>query len=206
MRSLPDENHFNLISISNVMDIIDSSPLPDPANTSNRDIAMRFGAIWGASSIFMSLIGFLTNTDPSMPDTGAIKWVYILVGFGISIWAVVAAITIDRKQLGGFISLGRCVTLGTLTGLIAGTLSAVYMLLYTLVINPDYRDQMEVAMQAEWEKQNMNEQQIEMAAGIASMFTSPIVLVLSQLLGGVIFGIIIGLIAGAVMKHDRPYA
>lgn len=188
------------------MDILDRPSHPDPANTSNRAIALRFGAIWAASSILVSLVGFLTDTDPNMPGTGPIKWVYILFGLGVSIWAVVTAIKQDRAQLGGYITLGRCVGLGTLMGLISGALGAVYTVLYTLVINPDYKEQMSAAMQSEWEKQGMSEEQIEMAAGMTSMFTSPVAIVLTQIIAGVIFGVIIGLIAGAIMKRDKPYA
>jgi Protein of unknown function (DUF4199) len=145
----------------------------------------------------------LTNTDPSMPDAGATKWLYILVGFGITIWAIYAAIKADRAQLGGLIGLGRCVSLGAFMGLVAGAISGAYMLLYTLVINPGYKDQMEAAMQVEWEKQGLNEEQIEMASGMASMFTSPAVLIFSQLFSALIFGVIVGLIVGAIMKRDR---
>jgi uncharacterized membrane protein YeaQ/YmgE (transglycosylase-associated protein family) len=188
------------------MEIIDRPTLPDPSSTSNRSIALRFGAIWGASSIFMSLIGFLTDTDPNMPDTGPIKWVYMIVGLGIAVWAVAAAIKLDRNQLGGYISLGRCIGLATLMSLISGVIGAVYTLLYTQIINPDFKEQMSAAMQAQWEKQGMSEQQIEAAAGMASMFTSPLVIVVTQIIVSVIFGVIIGLIAGAIMKRDRPYA
>lgn len=184
------------------MDILDRPSHPDPANTSNRAIALRFGAIWAASSILVSLIGFLTDTDPNMPSTGPIKWVYILFGLGVSIWAVVNAIKQDRAQLGGYITLGRCVGLGTLMGLISGALGAVYTVLYTLVINPDYKEQMSAAMQSEWEKQGMSEEQIEMALSMAGAFISPTFMAISQVFGGALIGVIIGLIAGLFMKRE----
>ena len=112
------------------MDTLDRPSLPDPASTSNRSIALRFGAIWGGTTVLSSLIGFLTNTDPSMPDTGPIKWVYMIIGLGVSVWAVVAAIRLDRDQLGGFIGLGRCAGLGTFIGLIAGVIGAAYSLFF----------------------------------------------------------------------------
>lgn len=188
------------------MDTFDQSALPDPSTVSNRSIALRYGAIWGGISALISLIGTLTDTDPGMPNTGPIKWLYVLVGVGVSIWAIVAAIGADRKQLGGFIGLGRCVGLGAFTGLISGAIGAVYSLLNVYLINPDYQEQMSAAMQSEWEKQGMSAEQIEMASGMATMFTNPLFLGLSQLIGGAIFGVIVGLIAGAIMKRDRPYA
>ena len=179
---------------------------PNPSTISNRSIALRFGAIWGATSIFFSLIAFLTDTDPNMPETGGIKWLYAIIGFGVSVWTVVAAISADRHQLGGFITLGRCVGLGAMVGTVAGVIGAVYTLLYSFVINPDFQENLNIAMQAEWEKQGMDEQQIEMASSMASIFTNPMVMTISQVIGGVVLGVIIGLIAGAIMKREQPYA
>jgi hypothetical protein len=189
------------------MDTLDRPSLPDPTSVSNRALALRYGAIWGGVSILVSLVGFLSNTDPAMPDAGPLKWVYMLVGFGAAIWAVTTAIKTDRdQQLGGYISVGRCVGLGALIGLIAGAIGGVWMLLYTTIINPGFQDQMKEAMVAQWEAQGMTEEQIEMAAGMSSMFTGPVFMAISQVIGGAIFGLIIGLVAGLIMKRDRPHA
>lgn len=188
------------------MDSLDRPTFTDPSTVSNRAIGLRYGAIWGGASILSSLLGFVSGTDLAMPDAGPMKWVFILLSVAVSIWAMVAAVRADRDQLGGFIGLGRCVGLGAFMGLISGIMGAVYMLLYGYVINPDFQSQMNAAMQAEWEKQGMGEEQIEMASSMAGMFTSPVVMSISQLIGGVIMGVIFGLIVGAIMKRDRPYA
>ncbi|MBN8678911.1 MAG: DUF4199 domain-containing protein [Chitinophagales bacterium] len=185
------------------MDTLDQPTIPDPSTVSNRDLAVKYGAIWGGSSILMSLIAYLTNNDLTMPDTGAIKWVFMLVGLGITVWAVVAAIKTDRERLGGFISFGRCISLSAFMGLISGAISMVYMFLYAYVINPDFQSQMKDAMYAQWEAQGMSEEQMEMAAGMAGMFTGPTFMAISQLIGGVIMGVVFGLIVGAFMKRER---
>lgn len=186
------------------MNILDTPNLPDPANVSNTNLALRYGAIWAGVGVLTQLVGFLTDTDASLPTTStAIKAVYSIVGFGIAIWAVAAAIREDRdKQLGGFISLGRCVGLGAKIGAISGIISGVFSMIYMKFINTGFAEQMKEAMMTEYEKQGLSEEQIEMAYGMASKFMSPTIIGISAAIGGVVIGLIIGLIAGAIMKRD----
>lgn len=185
------------------MDVLDNSSAPDPATVSYKQIAMRYGAIWGGVSILTTLIAYLTNTDPSLPTTGAIKYVYMLIGFAVAIWAIVTSIRTDRdQQLGGFISLGRCVGHGALSGLVAGVIGGIFILLYVTVINTGFEQQMRDAITAQYEAQGMSEEQIEMAMSMAGAFTSPAFMAIGQIFGGVLSGVIIGLIAGLVMKRE----
>ncbi|MCC6283050.1 MAG: DUF4199 domain-containing protein [Saprospiraceae bacterium] len=185
------------------MDVLDRPSTPDPSTIPFKHLALRYGAIWGGTSILTTLVGFLTNTDPSLPTTGPIKYVYMLVGFAVAIWAVIAAIRIDRdEQLGGSISLGRCVGIGTLTGLVAGVMGAIFMMLYLNIINTGFEAQMKDAMMAQYEAQGMSEEQIEMAMSMAGAFMSPTFLAITQVFGGAFVGVIIGLIAGLFMKRE----
>ena len=186
------------------METLDKTSTPDPATVSYRQLAMRYGGIWGGVCILVTLVGYLTNTDPSMPTTGSIKWLYSLIGLAVAIWAITTVIKTDRdQQLGGYIGLGRCIGIGTLTGLVAGVIGAVFSLLYMTVINPGFKEQMLKAMQEAWAAQGMSEEQIEMAANMSSAFTSPVAMALMQILFAALFGLIIGLVAGLFMKRER---
>lgn len=196
----------NLSQNENSMDSIDRPSSPDPAAVSFMPLAIRYGAIWGGVSILSSLVGYLTNTDGSMPNAGPIKWVYSLIGIGIAVWAIVTVIRIDRdQQLGGFIGLSRCLGIGALTGVIAGAIGAVFTVLYMTVINPGFIDQLKEMMTAQWEEQGMSEDQIEMALSMSSTFTNPVMMAVWQTLGGALLGLLIGLVAGLAMKRERPY-
>jgi MFS family permease len=194
----------NLVQNENIVDTLDHPSPPDPATVPYRQIAIRYGAIWGGVSILTSLVGYMTNTDGSLPDTGPIKWVYSLIGIAIAVWAIATAIRADRdQQLGGYIGLGRCIGIGALTGVIAGAIGAIFTLLYMTVINPGFKNQLEEMMVAQWEEQGMSEEQIEMALSMSSAFTSPAMLAIWQTLGGALLGLLIGLAAGLVMKRER---
>lgn len=185
------------------MDVLDRTSSPDPSTVPYKHLAIRYGAIWAGASILTSLIGYLTNTDPSLPTTGAIKWVYSLIGIAVAVWAIVSAIRIDRdEQLGGFISLGRCVGIGALTGLVTGVIGAVWIFIYLNFINTGFDQQVKDAMTAQYEAQGLSEEQIEMASSMAGAFMSPALMAVYQVIGGVIFGLIIGLVAGLFMKRE----
>ena len=131
------------------MSTLDSNPA-NPATVSLRPVALRWGLILAGISALLTLIGFLTDTDPSMPDTGtAVKLLYGLLGFGIMIACIVAAIRQHRdKDLGGYITLGRALMVGLVTGLVAGVLGAVFFMLYATIINPDFTENMKDGMAA----------------------------------------------------------
>lgn len=184
------------------MESFDRPSIPDPATVSNRPIAVRYGLIIAGAGVLISLVGFLTNTEPALPTTGSIKWLYMLGGLAVSIWAISTAIKADREQLGGFISLGRCVGLGAFIGLVSGLVSMLYMLVYAYVINPGFTNEMLAAMHAQWEEQGLNDEQIEMASGMVGMFTNPVFLSITQVFNGVITAVVISLIAGLVLKRE----
>jgi len=186
------------------MSILDSPNLPDPATVSNNSLALRYGGIMAGAGALLTLVGFLTNTDASMPSTSTtIKIVYGLLSFGVTIGGIIIAIREDRdKQLGGFIGLGRCVGLGAKIGAVSGVLSAIFTILYTQVINPGYTESMKNAALEQYEKSGMSEEQIEMTMSIASKFMNPVAIGISAVVMSIIACVVISLIAGAFMKRD----
>jgi hypothetical protein len=179
---------------------------PDSGNVSPRPVSQKYGLMWGGASILLSLAGYLSGMDPQLPDTSlSVKVVFGLVGFAIPIWAIVSAVKEHRDQeLGGYISVGRGLGVGTLTGLFAGLVGAVWMLIFNYLIAPDYINVLLDAQSSQFESQGMSEEQIEMALSFSSMFMSPPVMAIMQVVGGAIFGLIIGLIVALIMKRDRP--
>ena len=187
------------------MTLIDDQT-PDPKQVPFRPVAQRYGLIWGAASIVIGLIGYLTGMDPQLPDTSiAVKVVFGLVGLAVPIWAVVTAVKHHRdNELGGFITVGRGLGIGTFAGLVAGILGAIWMLVFLYGIAPEYIETLKDSMVATWESQGMDEEAIEMALKFSSFTMNPIFMAISQIIGGTLFGLIIGLIVGLIMKRDRP--
>lgn len=186
-------------------EVLDNTPnKPSESNVSFWPIALRYGAIWGGISVAITLISYLADIDPANPSTStAAKVLLGLLGFGVSIAAIVMAIREHRdKELGGYITLGRAVLVGLGVGLVAGAIGAVFMILYTTVINPDYAESIMAGIEAQWEEQGMSDEQIDQARQFTGFMFNPVFSFFSQLLGGLISGTLFGLIAGAIMKRE----
>jgi Protein of unknown function (DUF4199) len=186
------------------MDNILERPLKiDPAKVSNNNIALHYGAIWAGIAALSSLVGFLTNTDPSLYTTGIVaKSAHYIFGFSVMIWAIATAIKADRTQLGGKMRIGRATVLGLKMGLIYGLLIGIYIILFMTVINPDYLDTIKAGLMTQYTDRGMSEEQAEAAINMAGMFMSPGFFFGTSVITGLLSGLIVGLISGAVLKRD----
>jgi hypothetical protein len=189
------------------MSILDTpSPFYTPEKTSNWPLAVRYGLIWAATGFILTLVGFLTDTDASMPSTPtSIKIAYSILSLGVAIWCIRTAIITDRdEQLGGLIEYGRAAGLGMKVGLVTGSLGAILQVIYTKVINPSYTETMLDATREQMEKQGLSDEQIDQAITYSEMFMGPIPTMILFILVALFFTLIISLIAAAVLKKS-PY-
>ena len=186
------------------MDVLDRTSSPDPDTVPYKHLAIRYGAIWAGASILTTLVGYLTDTDPMLPTTGAaIKGIYTLIGIGVMVWAIVMAIRTDRdQQLGGFIGLGRCVGIGALTGLVTGVIGGIFLLIYLNFINTGFEMELKNFTIEQYTANGMSEDDAEKAYNVASFLTGPIAMTIWQIVGDVFMGTITGLIAGLFMKRE----
>lgn len=176
------------------------------SNVSPRPTAFRYGGIIAVGLIVLGLIFQLTGiADPTDPEgagnsiSGCLNWVVIIVG-------VVMAIKHYKKEvLGGFITLGQSIGVGTLTALVIGVISAIWMYLYMGVIDPEMTEiiRENAIEQAE---HNSGGQNMDQAMPWIEAFTSPVTLSIITLVGSVFIGFVTSLITGAIVKNEKPFA
>lgn len=166
--------------------------------------AVQFGLIWAGVGILISLIGYLTNTDPNMPDSNTtLKIVYGVISFGIAVAMIsLAIITYRDKDNGGWLSFGRGVVIALVTALISGAITGVFSILYITVINPEYIEIVREATIAKIENDGGNDQAIEMATKMTDMMLNPVSMFFFSIMGSAIFGLIIGLVVSAIVKRE----
>ena len=172
---------------------------PDPGTVSVWPTALRYGGIISLILIVFGLVLHLTGVnDPANPSTasqalGCLNYIIMIAG-------IVMAIKFHRdSELGGFLTLGRGMGMGTANGLIIGVISAVWMIIFMSFIAPEMSEAiMDNAMK------NAQPGQEEMTEKMVGYFTNPYTLALFSLIGSVIIGFLTGLIGAAIMKKDRP--
>jgi hypothetical protein len=172
---------------------------PDPSTVSPMPVSTRYGGIIAAILIIFGLVLHVTGiSDPT--SQSAASQALGCVNYIIMIAGIVMAIKFHRdNELGGFLKLGRGIGVGTLTGLVIGVISAVWMIIFMKFIAPDMS---EAIMDAALE--NAQPGQEEMTEKMAGYFTNPFMLAGFSLLGSVVIGFLTGLIGGAIMKKEPP--
>ncbi len=181
--------------------MLDQKLTPDENSVSPRPTAVRYGLILG----LLSTIATLGMTTMDMVDYTGEKSNILsnLVTWGITIGALYMAINEHKtKDLGGFISLGRCVKLGLLIGLISGIIGAIGMTIYFQVIAPDFLANVAESMRDKFEEQGMSGDQLESAMGVMKIMMSPTSFAIIGIVFSVIFDVIFALILGLFMKKE----
>ncbi len=174
----------------------------DPANVPARPVGVRWGLIGGVGGIILNALFMITG----LMKFGESSWIATLLSLGLSVAVCYMAIKQHRDEdLGGYISLGRCITLGLWIGLIAGIIGAVYIFIYTNFVNSNaMADAMEIAKQKMLDK-GQSEEMADKAMGYSKMFMNPGVFSIIAILGSLFFYLLISLIEGLIMKKDPPY-
>jgi hypothetical protein len=176
--------------------------LDQSVTISARPTGIRYGLILGLISSVLSVVMMMTN----MVDFSGTKsnWMSNVITWGVSVFIYYKAITSHKEELGGFISLGRCVSLGFWVGLISGAISAAFMYIYFTLIDSSILEKTIDLMRANMEEKGMSAGDIDTALSMTSWFISPGSMAIFGLIGGIIMGIILSLLVGLVVKKDPP--
>jgi Protein of unknown function (DUF4199) len=170
-------------------------------------LAMRYGLILGAASAVLQLGAWLMDVDPQNPATGFLpKLTLGLAGMLLTIFLTRVCMTEHRDEVqNGFLTLGQATGIGTLMGLGSGIVGAIYLFLFTTVINPEFANDMKANMYQTWSEQGMGESDMDKAWSMVKYTVDPMIGALLQLLAGPLGGCIFGLIIGLFLRREPEY-
>jgi len=181
--------------------------IPDPFNVSYRQQAIRAGLILAVISIFIGLITYVGGLTEMILKNQSISTVINFISFGIALYVIYDTCIKHRQQdLGGYISLGRCIGIGTLSGLVSGLIYGVWAYLFMSVIAPELMDQIINTSMEKMAEKGLSETEIEAQMKIAAMFFTPTAFAIISLVSGVFSNFLAGLLVGLVVKKERPFA
>lgn len=172
----------------------------DPSSVSPYHVALKYGGIVGLVLAILGLVLYLTGiSDPADQNSAANSGISCL-NYIVMIIGVVLAIKYHRdEELGGYLSYGRGVAVGTLTGLVMGIIGAVWTVIFMTLIAPDMS---EAIMDAALE--NAQQGQEELTEKMVGIFTNPFSMAGLIVFFSVLLGLITSLIASAVLKKEPP--
>lgn len=168
-------------------------------NASPFPTALRYGLIGGLINITLGIVMYLSDMNP---------WVTTGLGlltFVINIALIVMAIRAHRdKELGGYITLGRCIGIGVIVTILTAVMSLLWTVILYQFIDPDMPERIAEMTIEMLEGFGVPDEQIDETRDRVLESSSLGTQIKNTLLWTPITGAIISLIVGLIMKKSRP--
>jgi uncharacterized membrane protein (DUF106 family) len=165
---------------------------------------MKWGLITGAVYVIFALI----NNILGVQEGGGFSMVGLLTNtliLGATFFTIYSGIKeIRDTQLDGFLTFGQGFKSGMGIALIACIVSAVFTYIYVSFIDPELINRVTAMTEAQWEEQNMPEEQMDMARQWMGYMMNPTFMSLIAAVSVIFWGLIKSLIASALLKVDAP--
>lgn len=185
--------------IDNDMDYIDEK------SVSIWSTALTYGVFGGIAIVIYKYLSYATLFSTASLGGAIAAFFLNLIIFGGLIYL---AIKKHRdEELGGYITMGRCLALGIVTVVIASILGGVFDYIYTAFIDTEVTSKMVANMGWMYEMMGLDEDQIEETIEVtqeAQMSPNLLMAVGGSALGGALTGLIMSAIVGALTRKDRP--
>lgn len=166
---------------------------------------LKFGLIGGGVSIAWTLLMWVLGLHQGNLSLGMTLG-YVALIFPILIVFFAIKKTRD-KELEGFISYGKGVGVGTITGLIATVVSTLFSYIYMTVLNPGYTEamknfQMDKIMQSPQAK-NITQEQLSKQMEMMSSPSMQIFQYIGAFVSGILLYAVISLIIAAILQKKK---
>ena len=164
---------------------------------------LKWGLITGMVYVIFSLISNMMGIQQS--GNRVLGFLVLTVLMIVTFFTIFLGVKETRDEdLGGYLTFGQGFMTGFKIALIAGLISAVFTLIYSKFIDPDFAEKMMAGVEDQWDKAGMPEEQREVARKWTSYMFNPFILSAFSLFSALFWGVIKSLIAGAILKKDPP--
>lgn len=167
--------------------------------TSFKSIMLTYGLYLGIAAIVVSVANY------SFGNIYKPHWIISTLNFVLTIAFIVLGIKLLKQQNNGFLRVGEAIKLGVGIALISGILGAIYFVIFSNYIEPEF-----VSKMGEFQEQilldkfpDMDEALLEQQIEMSKKFMTPSIMAGMAIVGNVIVGFIISLIAGLIMKKEE---
>ncbi len=148
--------------------------------------------------LILYFLGYHSDLDKFI----AIQTPTMLISYAIIIVGLVLGMRAVREQSPDHsLSYGRAVGTGALITLFSGLFSAVFVLIYGLVLNPEYHDLIYRMQLAKMEEKGVPPDQMDAAEPMMRLFSGPVFMALMAVIMSPIFGTLLSLIIAIFVKR-----
>lgn len=163
--------------------------------------ALKWGAIGGVIGIVTNTLNYVFNWDAT---NSSMKYIPMVIGFGILIFVLVYAMKDFKSNNEGFMKYSQGLGIGSMIGGISGLIGGIYSFIYLKFIDPTHMETVKNFQVQQFEEQGLSSDQIEQALKFTEMFSNPGTLMAFSIIFGVIFYFLFSLVVAAVQKNEKP--
>ncbi len=185
------------------MTTLDDNNFIDPSTVSVMPVAQKYGLIGGGALIILGLVLYLAGlTDYSGNTSNTIPSIlqYIVMG-GVLFFAMKEH---RDNQLNGYMTYGRALGVGTLTGVFTSILVGIWAYVFFAYISPELIDQMRTVAEERMAEKGLEEEKLEAALAMSKKIMTPIGMAVMTAFGSALFMFILSLIISIFTKRDAP--
>lgn len=164
-----------------------------------KQIATQYGVIYGVISVLFAVLQYALGMFTLGGEQNiAMSIIGILIAIAVPLMALLAI----RKNQGGFLNFKEGFRRAFTVTFIGTLFSAVWIALYTLVLEPGYQDIMLEKVYEQMQEQGTPEEAMKMGMEWTKKTTGPLGMILTTLFSGILLGALIALILSAILKKD----
>lgn len=161
-----------------------------------RSAGIRYGLIGAVVSIAYFVVLQVAGVD----SNGPAQWLnYVFAAAFIFL-----AHKYYKDNGDGFMDYSQGVGISFWVGLVSSVISSIFMYVYIKFIDSTFMDKIRDQQITQMQEKGMSDEQIEQAMKYAEMFSSPEIILVFGIIGGIIVSVVIGLIVSAITQKKRP--
>lgn len=153
----------------------------------------KWGLIYGLITTIIVIVPYILEVQATW--TGFLPLVVAIVCY-------VLATKEFKRDNGGFMTFGEGFKICIVAALIAGVLRSVIQYVYVKFIDPGVTERITQAVEDEWRRQGMTEEQIQQMQGFSSGFSNPEITLVMGIVLVLLGGLIWGSIVSAINKNE----
>lgn len=179
--------------------------IPDPIEVPMRPTALKYAVPATLALIVLGLVLYVTGL--SQPGVKGNNWNTIqqVLGNIVSFAVPILAIKHHRdSDLGGYITFGRSLGIGTLTGFFMGMITFVWVVIFFYLIAPQLQESLVQIAVEQARARGVSDEDIESQRFLFQIFTNPVIIGFFGWILTVLIAFLGSLLGGAIFKKEPP--
>lgn len=172
---------------------------PAQDKLSVRSVGIRYGLILAAVSVIFFLLASMLSLNTTEGPARWVSLVFMTVIF-------ILGHKYYKENGDGFMSYGQGMGIGFWASLLSSVISSAFTYVYVKFIDTSWMETIKEMQLEQMEKQGLSDEQIEMSMSMMERFSTPEMIFIFGIIGGVFLGVILSLIITIFTQKNNSSA